>query len=82
MLLYCTLVQQFSDGSMLSKRFLPAVLAAIVVNMDKKLSRHVELTKKGYQAADKIISMATYNGSVMDHMTTCTRDMLYRCGTA
>ena len=47
---------------MLSKRHLPAVLAAIVVNMDKKLSRHVELTKKGYLAADKIISMATYSG--------------------
>ena len=56
------LVQQFADGSTLTKKYLPAVLAAIVNNMDKQPPHHMEMTKRGYMVADKIISMATFNG--------------------
>ena len=56
-----TLVQQFEQGGVsLSKRYLPAVLAVIVANVNKVTN--TELVQKAYQATEKILTTSAFNG--------------------
>ena len=64
------LVQQFEQGGVsLAKKYLPAVLAVIVANINKVTN--TELVQKAYQATENIVTTAEFNGIIIiDHMIT------------
>ena len=54
----------------MSKKYLPAVLAVIVANVNKVTN--TELVQKAYQATEKILATSLFNGRKkfsLDHMT-------------
>ena len=60
------IVQQYEQGGgvSLSKKYLPAVLAVIVANVNR--TTNVELVKKAYQATENILTTAAFNGMTLE----------------